>query len=174
MRKPLIGILTFCLVLCSLSVTFAAKSADILLSHPDPEVINFIYDPDDGNIALHIGESLLGNDSQSLRLTSLQIESEAGLFDGPDPPAFNTDFFDVYLPEKSFHIVTDGFGDLESFGNVGPGRTGQFLMNDFTINGSIKPKGTTDDFRFAIVVPEPSAWLLIAGAFGWIGLRVRR
>ena len=161
----------FAVVAMFTTACWAAKPADTTSTSPDPDSINIVYDPDSGNLALDIGDNL----SPDPFLTSFQIESAGGLLEGPFPPEFVVGFFDVYTPEKSFHLATGGFHDFGSFGNVGLGRTGPELLADFTVDGSKLPDGDIDGVNVNVVgpaIPEPtSAALILIGVLGFMRLR---
>ena len=138
-------------VVCSSSL-WAAQAPDAIVGSPDPNSINLIYDAANGNIALDVGDLL----EPDPFLTSFEIQSAGSLFDGPTPASFVADTFDFYSPEKSFKIDLDGFGDLASMGNVGPGRSGAELLADFIVAGSILPIGPVDDINVNLVVDLPT------------------
>lgn len=160
----------FAVVMMFAAVSWAQKPADSTSTSPDPDAINIVYDPDSGNLALDIGDNL----TPDPYLSSFQIESAGSLLEGPFPPEFVSGFFDVYTPEKSFHLDVNGFHDFGSFGNVGLGRTGPELLADFTVDGSRLPDGDLADINVHIVappIPEPSSIVLVLVAA--LGLMIR-
>ena len=158
----------FAVVAMFATTCLGAKPADTTSTMVDADSINIVYDPDSGNLALDIGDNLTPDPF----LTSFQIESAAGLLEGPFPDGFTMGFFDVYEPTKSFHLDVTGFHDFASFGNVGTGRTGPELLADFTVDGSMLPMGDIDSVNVNIVgpaIPEPTSLaLVLIGALGLI------
>lgn len=135
------------------------------------EVANAVvvtYDPLDGNLSVN------GN---GVNMTTIELKSAGEMFrpenvnDGIISPPF-----DVATNAKLFTLKTAGFGSLD-FGAVYPtDMTGEMVMADMAVAGSILPSGGLSDAAgagpYLYVVPEPaSAGLILCGLLGLIGLR---
>jgi hypothetical protein len=103
-----------------------------------------------------------------LELTSINIDSAAGIFTGE--AAMNLGgSFDNDADDNVFKATFGGSFGSVSFGNVAQtGLAKDFILNDLSVVGSLNGGGSLGDVDL-IYVPEPSAGLLLALALaiGW-------
>ena len=117
----------------------------------DDEQTSIVYDPSTGELGV--------NAPASTELTSINIDSAAGVFTG-DPAQNLGGSFDNDSDNNIFKATFgSSFGSL-SFGNVAQaGLTEEFVLSDLTVVGSLAGGGDlgTVDLMY---VPEPSACVL--------------
>ena len=127
--------------------------------------VSLLYDPSSGSLVLDTDESTL--------LSSINIDSESGLFDGE--LAIQLGEFDTYTPGNLFKATfSEGFGDLDFGKALLPGLSAEQLLGDLQITGSYASGGFLENVNVQ-VVPEPSSSTLLAIAMSFLGLlRIRR
>ena len=161
----------FAVVLAALSIcTLAsvANAAGLTMGSgaSTPDAVSLIYDPADGNLMLDAG---------SVKVTTIEIKSAGSMF-GAAVPGMFVPPFDVASATKLFKLTTAGVSSLD-FGKILPaGLSGDALLADLSVNGSILPSGGLGNAPgggpYLHVVPEPSSMLLIGcGLLGLLGLR---
>ena len=124
-----------------------------------------MYDPSSGEVAV--------NAPAGTQLTSLNIDSAAGIFTGA--AALNLGgTFDNDSDNNVFKATFgSSFGSL-SFGNVAQaGLSEEFVLNDLTVVGSLAGGGALGNVDL-IYVPEPATMLLLLSGFCGLTLTVRR
>jgi hypothetical protein len=128
------------------------------------------YDPANGNL------SYAGNGTL---ISTMELQSPDGWFIPANlNPALTKGPFDVFTSAKFFQLITAGTEGAD-FGQVlAPNLTGDALMAQIAIDGSIKPSGKLDAATgggpYLYVVPEPSSVVLVCcGLLGLFGLRRR-
>jgi hypothetical protein len=132
---------------------------------PDDEQTSIIYDAETGLLGL--------NAPASTELTSINIDSEGGLFAGM-PENLDGDF-DIFSAGTIFKATFgSSFGDL-SFGMVYPvGLSEADVLADFTVDGSLAVGGGLGDVDL-IYIPEPTSCVLLSiGLVGITGMAWRR
>jgi hypothetical protein len=164
--------LSFGLALFALWFTVASVAqAGSFTMTTDPGVANGVvmtYDPGTGNIGYNGNGTLVS--SFELISASSQLNPagvNAGVISGP---------FDVFTSAKFFKLVTEGIGSVDIGPVLPAGLSGDALMADLAIDGSIKPAGKLDAAAgggpYLYVVPEPSSLALVGcGLLGLLGLR---
>ena len=79
-------------------------------------------------------------------VSTLQLISSSGVFEGMTPNVFESNF-DVYRPDKLFHLTPFGAEDIVEFGpSVRPGLTAQQLHDDLQVQGSVVPNGRLNSY----------------------------
>lgn len=113
----------------------------------------------------------LGIDAPAgVELTSINIDSESGLFHG-DKPGMLDGSFDNFEPTNLFKATFgSSFGSLVFGSVVDAGLSRESLISDFTVVGSLAGGGELGDVEL-IYVPEPPSLLLVALAAMVIGPR---
>jgi hypothetical protein len=145
-------------IIMALSNGLYLQGPYVALAGPAPddgatdEQTSIVYDPATGGLAV--------NAPASTELTSINIDSAAGIFTGE--PAENLEgSFDNDADDNVFKATFGGsFGSI-SFGNVAQaGLSEEFLLNDLTVVGSLAGGGDLGAVDL-IYVPEPSGLLLL-------------
>ena len=123
----------------------ASLAAADISSAVEAGIVNLVYDPSTGDMSLDTGGLTL----TTLELVSAdelwrgEIDTEAGF---PWSP-FGVPFpFDVYRPDKAFHFVPSGFGNLDPFGAMDPGLSCDTIEADLTADGSLLGGGGLPGF----------------------------
>ncbi|MCA9171143.1 MAG: hypothetical protein KDB23_25900, partial [Planctomycetales bacterium] len=109
------------------------------------------YDPATGDLGLR---------THGRTVTSLEILSRRGLFQGDTPDDLQTPF-DVFSPTKFFLLKTAGIQDTDWGPILPPGLDAELLFSDLSMHGSIKGAGGLGTVGIEIL-PEPSALTLFA------------
>jgi hypothetical protein len=125
-----------------------------------------VYNPTTGEVAVDA--------PSGVELTSINIESAAGIFTG-DAAQNLGGSFDNDADNNIFKATFgSSFGSI-SFGNVAQaGLSQDVLLNDLTVVGSLAGGGALGDVDL-IYVPEPTSLALIGlGLFATLIVRVRR
>lgn len=124
-----------------------------------------IYDAATGAVAVE--------PSDAIQLTSVNLESKAGIFTG-DPAVQLGGMFDVDEDTDVFKAtIGSSFGAI-SFGRIAePGLDEAFLLGDLTVTGSLAGGGSLGDVDLIYLpVPEPATWIL--ATLGLVALLFRR
>ena len=131
----------------------------------DPNGAILEYNPVNGDFRVYqLGEA-------TRAMTTLEITSEAGVFDGPGScPVFG--LFDINSPNKVFRLDPAGFSEYVCDQAVRPGLTLDVLANDLKVAGSLVGGGPIPDAVF--LIPEPSASGLLLIGLGMFCARHRR
>ena len=141
----------------------------------DGQLVLLLYDARNGEIAI--------SPPAGKELTSVHIESNAGIFTGNGAGKLEADRldgpFDVDTDESLFRAtLASSFGSL-SFGSVSqPQLTEEFLLADLSVEGSFDGGGFLGEVQLAYIpIPEPSAVIIVFSllamwlALGWRGFR---
>jgi len=119
------------------------------------------------------GEMFLTGGGDRTALTSVKIESAAGVFRGEAPQHLHG-AFDHADQNRLFKATFGGSFDSLSFGRVAlAGLTEEFLRSDVSVEGSLAGGGRFGDVNVHYV-PEPSVLLLLATAIPTMLFRVAR
>jgi hypothetical protein len=141
---------------------------------PDDDQTSIYYDADTGEVGV--------NAPISQGLTAINIDSRDSIFADcvadPTCAPMNLDFsmFDVFSDDTIFKATfSEPFGTL-SFGFVAPtGLSEQFILDDFTVDGSLEMGGDLGDVDLIYIIPEPSGGVLITLGLAMVaGLGRRR
>lgn len=154
--------IAICLLLTSTLFGQLKPRLDAAPSNVDGTILE--YNPDNGDFRAY----LLPESTR--KMTTLEIVSESGVFDGPGGPCIGFDgLFDLYTPGKLFKLDPAGFSEHFCAGAVQTGLSLEFLAEDLTVDGSFSGGGSLSDAVF--LVPEPSAATLFV--FGLLLLKRR-
>ncbi|MCA9171498.1 MAG: hypothetical protein KDB23_27710, partial [Planctomycetales bacterium] len=106
---------------------------------PSDAPIRFVYDPTTGRLSV-ISE---------IPITTLEIQSQTGVFDASSLAGQILPPFDVATPNKVFVLKTAGFYDF--YVDLPVDLTEEFLRGDLSIQGSVLPGGGLGNWDFVVL-----------------------
>ena len=146
----------FCVLVAISAAPTQAGDFTLTTDRDVAESVVVSYDPADGNLLVS------GN---GVELTTIELISSSAFFqpesvtDGIIQPPF-----DVATEAKLFHLNTGGFSELNLGSVIPPDMSGEQLIADIEVNGSILPSGSlaaaVGGGPFLYVVPEPGTMTL--------------
>ncbi|MCA9214250.1 MAG: hypothetical protein KDB27_14360 [Planctomycetales bacterium] len=100
--------------------------------------VRIVYDPITGSLMI----------VSDFDMTTIEVVSQTGRLTGDRPSAFSG-LFDVYTTGKAFRLDPGGFSSVD-LGQLSPGLSLDFLLNDLHVSGSLLSGGSLGNYQIFV------------------------